>query len=246
MRTKLFLIGLFCLVVPCDYLASQSPQSAQTQQDVLSQNAAHFSDYDFDKPYFNRPVAKDGTVDLSASMLNDYGTSPPGSPRIAPEEEFQRTLDNFPVILIGVAVEQQSTLMPRGSFIISDWKIRVTHVYKNTSPLEAVESQQVTVARTGGHLTVGNLKLIAKDGNFPDFQLGHTYLLGLMPLVKTNSFKAEGYGSFDVTGPKVAYLVDPGSPTQLRDWAASLSPSEFLEVVGERAQSKPKHVSSAP
>jgi hypothetical protein len=72
----------------------------------------------------------------------------------------------------------------------------VVRVYKNTSPIAISAPQSITVARTGGSLTVGYLKLVAKDGNFPDFQLQHTYLLALKTLADTNSFFGEELREF--------------------------------------------------
>lgn len=88
-----------------------------------------------------------------------------------------RLLNDFPVVLTGVAVAGQSALTPKGSFIIPDWMTQVVRVYKNTSPIAISAPQSITWRRAGGSLTVGYLELVAKDGDSPDFQLQRTYLL---------------------------------------------------------------------
>jgi len=87
-----------------------------------TENAKHgrFSIYDSSEPYWKHTV-KDNSVDLTIGMLNDYAVTVPGMPLISPQEQLQQLLKYYPVVVVGTAVAQQSTLTPNKSYIVSDW-----------------------------------------------------------------------------------------------------------------------------
>lgn len=229
---RLLQLSLLWAIIPLIAGYVQTSQPPLTPQQILVENAkeATFSLYDTQEPYWKR-MAKNNTVDLSVEMLNDYAITLPGMPSITPQAQLKKRLEGYPVIVVGTALAQQSTITPKSSYIVSDWTIKVTRLLKNNSPMEIKADQPITVARTGGTVTVGNLKLIAHDGNFADFQLQHTYVLALRPLEKTGSFLAENFGSFDVTGSAVVYMDDPQAPGEIREWVGSYSSPAFIEVL---------------
>ena len=72
-------------------------------------------------------------------------------------------------------------------------------------------------------------RVISRDKTFPDFTLGHEYLLFVRALPESSSFRAFSGGSFDVSGPKAIPLFDPADRTNnLREFCASLSTNDFL------------------
>ena len=216
------------LLLASAYGQAMPPLSAQQQLEANSQYG-YFQTYGWDTPYSQRRPDKNGVIDLSATMLNDYATSlaAPSHPATALRSMFAYAS----VVVACTAIKQQSTLTPRGSYIISDWTMEVTRVFRNQSSIPI--GQTITVTRTAGSVTVGNLKLVAHDGNFADFQLQHQYVLLLVPLPNTGSFMARENASFDVTGPATIYMTDPWADytNVLKQWTASFSGRDFTDMV---------------
>jgi hypothetical protein len=231
MRLSQFLAGLFLLAFPL-LLASQSAE--MSPQQVLVENSKYtpLALYDSTEPYYERkPV--NGVIDLSGGMLNDYATGGPFAEKLLPKDQLRQALQQYPVVVAGIATAQQSALSPRQSYIVSDWTFQITQVYRNASKLPIVIGKTITVARTSGTVTMGKLKLIAHDRNFPDFELQRRYVLALEPITTTRSFFADGNASFDITGANVAFMdTDPNTPwSDLRDWVASYSPRDFQSLI---------------
>lgn len=167
-------------------------------------------------------------------MINDYAGSP--TPR-TPDEEFAILARYADAIVAGTAMSQMSGLNPQHSFVYSDWTFNVTKIFKYTPKIQIQVGAELTVFRPGGSLTINGRRVSARDPGFPEFIVGHQYILYLPAHSDSSSFWGIPGEAFDVTGEKPLLLADEHDPTTLKAFVASASLADLFAAV-ERSVAK--------
>jgi hypothetical protein len=218
------------LAVLCGLAIAQADRAEQQRQERVAKNGALFEarhkmihlDRTVDKA---QPNAQ-GEIDLSRNTLYDYVDM---SEDFTPEQELHFLAKKAEAVVQGTTERQSSFLTPMRTTVFSEWDIKVERVFKNTSSIPVLEGSLITVVRPGGRLIWGWRTVFAREPAFPDYSLKRSYVFFLSGLPDTQCFRPTK--AFELAPNRVQYMGDPGEPTKLRPFSASVSSDEFLAAV---------------
>ncbi len=116
-------------------------------------------------------------------------------------------------VVVGKAESSVSHMTADLDFIYSEWKVRITTVLQDNPKSPISGSNEISVVRAGGLLTINGRWVIGKEWNFPQFQPGDEYLLYLKYIPETGFYKAIAGRSFNLSHGPV-----PDAPYMGRSW----------------------------
>jgi hypothetical protein len=116
-------------------------------------------------------------------------------------------------VVVGTAESSVSHMTADLDFIYSEWKFRISSVLQDNPKSSIFGSNEISVVRAGGLLTINGRWVIGKEWNFPQFQPGDKYLLYLKYIPETGFYKAIAGRSFDLSHGAV-----PDAPYMDRSW----------------------------
>ncbi len=90
--------------------------------------------------------------------------------------ELVRSAD---LVLEGVVVGKKSYLTVDQMEIMTDYSIQTQRLWKRSAPLKIELGQTITVNRPGGTLPIKDQLFVARENDFPEFELGEEYVLFL-------------------------------------------------------------------
>lgn len=208
--------------------AGQDDRAAQERSERLAKHALLFKVLYGSPTLENTPPNVSGEIDLTSRAMLDYVVV--GGPRSS-QKIFKDIANGADVIVLGVAERQESALTAQRTSVFSEWDVRVTRIFKNTSSIPSHLGDVITIVRLGGRLVVNGRVVLARDRHLPDWAPAHAYLLYLKSLPDTRSFQPVEKG-FEMTpdGPKCLVDLD-FSPPQRTKFCASLSSRGFFKAV---------------
>jgi hypothetical protein len=105
-------------------------------------------------------------------------------------------------VVVGTPESGVSHMTADLDFVYSEWKLRITSVLQDNPKSPILGSNEISVVRAGGTLTINGRLVIGKELNFPEFQPGDEYLLYLKYIPESGSYKAIAGRSFNLShGP---------------------------------------------
>ncbi|MGA3188490.1 MAG: hypothetical protein ABSF22_15400 [Bryobacteraceae bacterium] len=221
------------LAITCALAVSQTDADTQARGERLAKHAELFGVYNSNRRFENTKPNPAGVIDLSVNMRNDYFI-PPGIS--TPEDELTRAARLADAVVEGETVQQYSALTARHSFVFSDWTVKVIKAFKTGSQIPVPAGGEIIVTRPGGDAIVNGQHVTAHDKAFPDFALGHQYVLYLHALPDGSSFQVMSCAVFDVSGSSPVPLLDPDwKSTTLRAFGSPVSTADFLATVARSA-----------
>ena len=217
---------------------SQSEVPTPVQEGVLSarqiEHSKLYRDY--------RGMGKLRDLAMQQSSPTAGVTIFPGTPELSvapkPEsgggslDELAATAD---AIVIGSVTDKTSQLTENGTFIFTDYQLRVEQVLKANPEAGANPHGDITVTRPGGKVLLEGRVLEARDRSFNPLAAGERYLLFLKYIPATGAYRAVSYkGSFDIGSGKVKALteapdgrfVDKDLDSLMQDVLTAISKSE--------------------
>jgi hypothetical protein len=204
----------------------------------LSLHSAIFVQHDrLGKPLTVMQPDADGVVRFTVDFINDYASNP-SMQGLSSEEQSAAELVRFvqakPVILMARAVSHRSAFTPSKGFIYSDWDFEVDRIFRNSSPEATAPGSVITVTRPGGALVEKQIRYVAEDKTFPDFQDGNTYFLFLQPLTDgTHSFRVFAGDAFLISGSSVIRIDDYQRHSALSNRLHLTGPDAFASSIEE-------------
>jgi hypothetical protein len=119
-------------------------------------------------------------------------------------------------VVIGEVKSKTAKLTEDETGIVTEYGMAVEEVLKDNAGAPIASGSQLTVARTGGSLQLGDRKIVAQDRAFKPLEVGGRYLLFLQSVPGRNSYAAaNSQGSFMLRGNEVQKLTEEQLPEPL-------------------------------
>jgi hypothetical protein len=136
----------------------------------------------------------------------------------SPETFVQQRLCSADAVLLGDIEAAEGAFSEDESFIYTDYSLRVVEVIGTPRAGVLKSGDSIQVTRPGGTVLVDGVPHSVTVGDAPALRLGGRYLMALMYLPDTDSYRSGRMALFRVTNGVAAIVGRPGSlPESLRD-----------------------------
>lgn len=142
-----------------------------------------------------------GDVRITKASSPPYAGGLPGETTSTyPDPRLKRLSLNSDLVVLGTVLDRVSHLTCDGTFLFSEYSIRVEDVAKDSTSSEW-RGYEITVVAPGGDISVEGRHIFATDSSFEPLPVGARGILFLQRVKGTIIYKASSAGSFDATNP---------------------------------------------
>jgi hypothetical protein len=147
----------------------------------------------------------------------------PGSPELSPEGQSKNAfslLDNLAAkadaVIIGNVTDKESQLTEDGTFVFTDYAMKVEEVLMDNSKAHIELQRSLTVTGPGGKIVLNGRRVSVTDRSFKPMTTGGRYLFFLKYVADTGAYQAVSEnGSFELIDNNAVLLTE--SPTESRN-----------------------------
>lgn len=121
----------------------------------------------------------------------------PGSPELVPEGESKTSAcliddlaDKADAVVIGIVTAKESQLTEEGTFVFTDYVLRVEEVLKDNGKAPIGPQASLTLTRPGGKILLNGRTVTVVDKSFGPMMAGRRYLLFVKYIAETGTYQS--------------------------------------------------------